>query len=55
MKRKILALLSGAAVGITFGGLVSSKLFRRRYTGGSFRDLYEDNAISCDREGCAEF
>lgn len=54
MKLNLFALISGAAVGITFGGLISSKLLHRRCTGGSFRELYADNAISCDMEGDAE-
>lgn len=54
MKRNLLALISGAAVGITFGALISGKLLRARRTGGSFRELYEDNAIIDSREGGAE-
>lgn len=71
MKRNLLALISGAAVGITFGALISSLIdndtfvlsvdgdklvssLDRRFRSATLRELYEDNKISCDREGGIE-
>ena len=45
MKSNLIALL-GAAVGFTTSVTIAYKLLNRRRTSGSFRDLYEDNAVS---------
>ena len=43
MKSNIIALL-GAATAFLLGGLFAVSLPERRHTGGSFRELYRDNA-----------
>lgn len=44
MKSNLISLIGGAAVGFAVGCLISLKLCdRRHHTGGSFRELYEDN------------
>ncbi len=37
-------LLLGAAVAYFFGRFIMRGLLKRRHTGGSFRELYRDNA-----------
>ncbi len=44
MKSNVLSLICGAAVGLAVGSLICFKLHnRRQHTGGSFRELYNDN------------
>lgn len=44
MKSNLFALINGAAFGFAVGSLISCKLLgRRKHTGGSFRELYNDN------------
>ena len=47
MKSKLLALLV-SAVGFATAGTIAYNLLNRRHTSGSFRELYEDNAVALD-------
>lgn len=48
MKSNLFALIGGA-VGFAVGCLISFKLCdRRKHTGGSFRELYDDNREGAD-------
>lgn len=56
MKSNLFALMGGAAFAFTVYGLISFKLLipRQLYVCGrtaTLRDLYEDNKISCERQG----
>ena len=56
MKSNLFALMGGAAFAFAVYGLISSKVLipRQRFGCGmtaTFRDLYEDNKISIEKQG----
>lgn len=48
MKNDLIVLI-GATAAFISSGIITYKLLNRRHTSGSFRELYEDNAVSLER------